>query len=125
AATDQAEFGNAGHFRGEAYTPRAMDAAVHDRLHQRADILVFDGALVLVESRGINAEGHGLVLQVALAALVADRAIQRVVDEQELHHPFAGLLHHWRIGEHLWQLAVGARAQVAYAHGARSLRLRR
>jgi hypothetical protein len=33
------------------------------------------------------AVGERLVLQVALAALVADRAIERVVDEQELHHP--------------------------------------
>ena len=36
--------------------------------------------------------GHGLVLQGALAALVADRAVQRVVDEQQLHHPVLGLL---------------------------------
>src|SRR5690348_17779164 len=42
-----------------------------------------------------------LVLQVALAALVADRAIQRVVDEQELHHPVARLLDHRRVGEDL------------------------
>ena len=42
----------------------------------------------------VDAVGHRLVLQVALAALVADRAVERMVDEQELHHPFARLLHH-------------------------------
>ena len=31
------------------------------------------------------AVGHRLVLQRALAALVADRAVERVVDQQELH----------------------------------------
>ncbi|MNY58474.1 hypothetical protein D3C86_1948140 [compost metagenome] len=40
-----------------------------------------------------------------------------MVDEQELHHPFAGLLHHRRVGEDL--LTFGGR------QGARSLRLRR
>ena len=48
AAADQAEFGNAGDFGGEADAARAVDAAVHHRLDQRADILVFDGALVFL-----------------------------------------------------------------------------
>lgn len=63
---------------------------VDDGFHQRADVLVFDGALVLFKAVLVDAIGHGLILQVALATLVADRAIQRVVDEQKLHHPFAG-----------------------------------
>src|SRR3978361_1926119 len=33
----------------------------------------------------------GPVLQLALAALGADRAVQRVVDQQELHHALLGL----------------------------------
>jgi hypothetical protein len=37
------------------------------------------------EPRLAPAVRHGLVLQGALAALVADRAVQRVVDEQQLH----------------------------------------
>ena len=40
----------------------------------------------------VEAIGHRLVLQVALAALVADRAIERMVDQQELHHALARLL---------------------------------
>ena len=59
-------------------------------------------------ARRIDAEGHGLVLQVAFAALVADRAIERMVDQQEFHHAFAGLLDHRRVGEDFGQLAVRA-----------------
>ena len=57
-----------------------------------ADVLVLDRALVLVVAAGVDAVGHGLVLQVAFAALVADRAIERMVDQQEFHHAFARLL---------------------------------
>ncbi len=85
--------------------------AVHDRLDERTDILVFDGALVFLIARGVDAEGHRLVLQVAFAALVADRAIERVVDQQEFHYAFAGLLDHRRVGEDLRQLAIRAAAE--------------
>jgi hypothetical protein len=94
AAADGAELRHAGSLRHEADATRAMDATVHDGLDQDPDILVLDRALVLVEPAGIDAIGHGLVLQIALAALVADRAIERMVDQQELHHPFARLAHH-------------------------------
>ena len=42
-----------------------------------------------------------LVLQVALAALVADGAVQRVVDQQKLHHSLPCLLHQRRVGLHV------------------------
>ena len=80
-------------------------------------IFVFDRALVLVVAGVVDAIGHGLVLQVALAALVADRAVQRVVDEQELHHPFARLLDHRRLVADHRRLAVRAGRQIA--HGRR------
>jgi hypothetical protein len=48
-----------------------------DRLGERA--------LGLDEPATRRARAHRLVLQRALAALVADRAVQRVVDEQQLH----------------------------------------
>src|SRR5690606_30307107 len=40
-----------------------------------------------VEAGLAAAVAHRLVLQRALATLVADRAVERVVDQQELHHP--------------------------------------
>ena len=57
-----------------------MDAAVHDGLHQRPDVLVIHRALALHEPAAVAAKDHGLVLQVALAALIADGAVQRVID---------------------------------------------
>jgi hypothetical protein len=62
--------------------------------------------------------GHRLVLQVALAALVADRAVERVVDEQELHHPFARLLDHRRVGADRLAVGGGQRADAALDLGA-------
>ena len=86
AAADRAEFRNARDFGREADAARAMDAAVHRGLDERADIFVLDRALVLAVARGVDAIGHRLILQVALAALIADRAIERMVDQQEFHH---------------------------------------
>ena len=125
AAADGAELGHAGHLGREAHAAGAVDAAVHHRLHQRADVLVFDRALVLVIAAVVDAVGHRLVLQVALAALVADRAIERVIDQQELHHAFARLAHHRALGADDLGRAVAVGRQVLDAHRARRLRLRR
>ena len=87
AAAGGAQIGHAGDFGGEAHAAGALDAAGHDRLDQRPHIFVFDRALVLVEAvEGGAAIAHRLVLQIAFAALVADRAIQRMIDQQEFHH---------------------------------------
>ena len=48
--------------------------------------------LTSVEAGVRAAVAHRLVLQRALAALVADRAVQRVVDEQQLHHALLRLV---------------------------------
>ena len=125
AAADGAELRHAGDLGHEPDAARAVDAAVHDGLDEDAHILVLDRALVLVEAAGIDAVGHGLVLQVAFAALVADRAVERVIDQQELHHPFARLAHHRRLGDDLGQLALRPRPAVAHAPGARRDRLGR
>ena len=125
AAPDGADFGHARDLGGEAHAARTLDATGHDRLDQRAHILVFHRALVFRKARARAAIGHGLVLQVAFPALVADRAVQRVVDEQELHHPFAGLLHQRRERAHLRRLAVRPAAHVLHQKGARRHRLGR
>ena len=125
AAAGRAHFRHAADFRREADAARALDAAVHRGLDQRAEILVLDRALVLGVAAGVDAVAHRLVLQVALAALVADRAVERMVDQQELHHAFARLLHHRRFGADGRQFAVRARTAVAHAPGAARHRLRR
>ena len=43
---------------------------------------------------------EGVVLQAALAGLVADRAVEGVVDEEELHHPLLRLLDLGHVGAH-------------------------
>ncbi len=125
AAADGAELGHAGDFAREAHAARALDAAVHRGLDQHADVFVLDRALVLGIAAGVGAVGHGLVLQVALAALVADRAIERVIDQQELHHPLARLAHHGRAGVDDGRLALRPRPAVAYAPSAARDRLGR
>ena len=126
AAPDRAELGDARDLGHEADAARAMDAARHDGLDQRADILVLDRALVLAEARAVDAIGHRLVLQVALAALVADRAVERMIDQQELHHAFARLLDDGAIGAD-GRAACRSRPgrKIAHRHGAGGRRLGR
>src|SRR3954469_15671075 len=57
-------------------------------------------ALGLDVARSPRAPAERDVLERALAALVADRAVERVVDEQELHHRVLGLLDLVRGGDH-------------------------
>ena len=75
-----------------------MDAAGHHGLHERAPVLLADGALAFVITRMVAAVADRLVLQIAFAALIADRAIQRVVDEQEFHDAAAAAANHFGIG---------------------------
>src|SRR5581483_10156771 len=125
AAPGGAELGHAGDLGGEAHTAGALDAAVHRGLDQRAEILVLDRALVLAKAAGIDAIGHRLVLQVAFAALIADRAIERMIDQQEFHDAFARLAHHGRAGLDLGRLAVRSGTAVAHSPSAARHRLRR
>ncbi|MCY1171720.1 hypothetical protein D9M73_118410 [compost metagenome] len=117
ATPDRADFLDAGHFLGKADAARALDTARHHRLDDRPHIFLGDRALILVIARRATAISHRLVLQIAFATLIANRAIKRMVDEQELHHPFARILDHWRVGEDL--LLVRRRQRAG------SLRLRR
>ena len=89
AAPHHAEFHHAGDLLAEAHAAGAVDAAAHlFHRNQRADVLVEHDALLFAVARGALAVTHREVLQLAFAALVADRAVERVVDQQELHHPF-------------------------------------
>src|SRR5690606_38079386 len=73
AAADGAELLDARHLGHETDAARAVDAARHRRLDQRAEILLLDGTLVFCEARAARAVGDGLVLQVTFTALIADR----------------------------------------------------
>ena len=83
----------AGDLVGEAGAAGALDAALaveQDQVGEGDRLLPVP--LLLDEAGLARAEGEGLVLQGALAALVAHRAVERVVDEQELEHAVLGLL---------------------------------
>ncbi len=115
AAPGGPELLHPGNFGQKADAARAVDAARHVGLDQRAEILVADRALALLEPAAVEAVGHRLVLQVALAALVADRAVERMVDQQELHDPVARL-------DRLGRIRMDDHA-VAHRHRARRNRL--
>ena len=114
-------------------TPATSVAKRMQRVHwmQRVMIVLTSGPIYLSSTArlfswiaaGVHAIGHGLVLQIAFAALVADRAIERMVDQQEFHHAFARLFHHRRLGEELLGRAVLVGSQILHAHGAGGLRL--
>ena len=99
AALGEAEDGIARDLVHETDAARAHDAALVVEPDARADIDVFRlFHLHVHEARDAAAEADGLLLETALAGLVADRAVQRVVDEEKLHHPFAAFFHQFTGG---------------------------
>ena len=106
-----------GDLLAEAHAAVAEDAALAvDRDERREPERLLEVALGLDEARAAAAPAEGDVLQRALAALVADRAVERVVDEEELDDGLLRLLH-----------AVGLRVDdhpVLDRRGAAGLQLR-
>ena len=83
----------------EADAARAHDATLvieHDPLADVHALRFFH--LLLAEAGLALAELDREFLQTALARLVADRAVERVVDEQKFHHALPAFLHEWRRG---------------------------
>src|SRR5699024_9860365 len=75
----------------EAGAPLAQDAPVAVEHDLGGDLhWLGERALDVDEARGGPAVAHRLVLQGALPTLVTDGAVQRVVDEEELHDPVLG-----------------------------------
>ena len=70
----------------EAHTTVAGDAAVHLMGDKRAQVLVAMGALAEAVAAPVVTGHHRHVLQVAMAALLAHRAVVGMVDHQPLHH---------------------------------------
>src|SRR4051794_2938526 len=82
-----------GHLLREADAAVAEDAALAvDRDQRRQLERLLEVALWLDEARAAGAPAEGDVLKRALAALVADRAVERVVHEQELDYRVLSLL---------------------------------
>jgi len=69
-------------------------------LDERTNVLVLDGTLAtkLVEAATVAAVSHALILEITLATLVANGAVQGVVGQQELHDTFTGLVDEGRVG---------------------------
>ena len=90
AAIDDADLRVAVDLAHESHTPRAQDAAVAVQHEGRTEIHVgLDAFAVEHSPREVHParrrpEGIREVLKRALAALVAHRAVERVIDEQEL-----------------------------------------
>src|SRR5690606_13093264 len=86
---EHAQFHDAGHFLTKTHATGTVNATAHFLgRYQRADILVEHHALFFAIAGFVAAVTHGQVLQLAFTALVADRAIERVIDQQKLHHAF-------------------------------------
>src|SRR6185312_13208138 len=80
-----AELLDAGDLLREADAAGAVDAARHVGGDEGTEVLVLHRALALAEAGDVPAETDRQVLQLALATLIADRAVERMVDQQELH----------------------------------------
>ena len=104
AALGEAEHRVAGDFVHEADAAAAHDAALVVEADSRADLDVFRlFHLHVHEARDAAAVLDGLFLKAAFAGLVANRAVERVIDEEEFHDALAALFD---------QLAGGADAHV-------------
>ena len=67
----------------EADATRAVNAAGHVGRDQRPEVLVLYDAFLVSIARDVAAESHREILQFALATLIADRAIERMVYQTE------------------------------------------
>ena len=112
AALGEVDEGVAGDFVGEARAPVAQDAALpveQDEVADRDRLL--EVALLLDVAALPRAVAVRLVLQRALSTLVADRAVERMVGEEQLDHRLLGRLGRRRIGLHLHVRSDGDHAR--------------
>ena len=62
--------------------------------------VLLERAARFARPRGRHAVLECVVLERALAGLIADRAVERVVHQQQLHDAFAGAFHSFGVGAH-------------------------
>ncbi len=85
----------------EPNAARAEDAALVVERDARAELDVFRLLhFVLEETRILPAVLDAEFLEAAFARLIADRAIERMIDEEKFHHPAPAFLDQRRIGAH-------------------------
>src|SRR5579883_2816065 len=95
AQTEGAEVRAAGVVAIEALAAVALDAAVHFVVDEGAQVLIAEGALFEGVAAVVVAGHHGHVLEMALAAFVADRAVVRVVEHEAFDDAFAEFHGFW------------------------------
>ena len=78
-----------------------MNTAGHICSDQRANILVLDYPLALGKARHIATITESHILQLTFAALITNRAVQRMINEQELHRSLLRSQSLRRLGIHL------------------------
>ena len=101
AALEEDELVVLGDLLREAHAAVAEDAALAVDGHERRQLeRLLEVALRLDEARAAGAPAEGDVLERALAALVADGAVERVVHEQELDDRVLRALHAVGGGDH-------------------------
>ena len=115
ATTQHAELHDTGNLLTETNTARAVNAAAHF-LHrdQWANILGMHNSFFFVIARSRGAITDRQILQLAFATLIADRAIQRMIQQQKLHHIFLRAHCLFTVGTHDharrdWRRAGGQR----------------
>lgn len=58
-----------------------MNAPIHMGNNKGTNIFILDSSFELIMSAGSESVKHGVVLQIALSSLVADGAIQGMIDQ--------------------------------------------
>src|SRR6185436_2813379 len=79
ATTKATEFHHAAQLFAEAHATRAVNAARHFGSDQRADILIDDDAFGFRITRIVFAVTEREILQLAFAAFITDRTVERMV----------------------------------------------
>ena len=112
AAINKAKHVIVHNFLAESDTAGAKNATLvieGDARSQLHRLRLFD--LIFEESRIGRAILDAELLQLAFPGLIANRAIERMIDEQKLHHSALAFLHQWRIRAHAHPFAHFLRAR--------------
>ena len=95
------QFARAADLSRETHTPRAHHAAIGEQRNLLTDVVLVDALhLGLVQATVRVAKLVGIILQVAFARLIADRTVQRMVQQEELKRLRLSLLDFLAVSQH-------------------------